>query len=471
MRMFVIAIVLLSCSLGIPATQKVPTKHARGRVIRDPAKLKALKAHSALLHGHKLKALPKATAASFDCRTLGWAPPVLNQGQCGSCWDFSGCETATSAFLKAGWPGFSTTDITTTLSPQFVLDCGQNGGCNGDDNTTVLTQCKSTGLPTTASYGAYQGQAGQCKSTSGMTLYKIQDFIFLDPNSSGVGDTQKIKDGMVAYGCVGCAVAAGNGSFWNDGAGTDVGTDTSIDHDILLVGWDDNHDNGDGSKGAWIMQNSWDVSWGSMKGCAWVKYGADSIGTEPVVAVAPTSPTPSPSAPVITSPLTASGSIGSPFAYTITATNNPTSWDAKNLPAGLTYVANTPNVTGTPTVAGIFPIIICAANAAGQVGQATLNITISSGPSPVSNVTIQININGTPTNVTLTNDEVQSVLNQSGAISINRDMKLGSLIDAFDKCRKEPNMQNELRDLRDSINRLYKALGSDKEPPLSKKGP
>ena len=42
-----------------------------------------------------------------------------------------------------------------------------------------------------------------------------------------------------------------------------------------------------------------------------------------------------PPPPVITSALTASGTYGQPFSYTITATNQPDDFDALSLPAGL----------------------------------------------------------------------------------------------------------------------------------------
>jgi len=37
--------------------------------------------------------------------------------------------------------------------------------------------------------------------------------------------------------------------------------------------------------------------------------------------------------PVITSPTSASGTVGSPFSYQITATSNPTSFGASGLPS------------------------------------------------------------------------------------------------------------------------------------------
>ncbi|MEL1247111.1 choice-of-anchor D domain-containing protein [Flavobacterium helocola] len=83
------------------------------------------------------------------------------------------------------------------------------------------------------------------------------------------------------------------------------------------------------------------------------------------------------SAPVITSSLTASGNQGSPFTYTITATNLPTSYNATGLPAGLSIDTVTGIISGTPTVTGSFNITITATNGIGSDNE-TLILTILS---------------------------------------------------------------------------------------------
>ena len=65
--------------------------------------------------------------------------------------------------------------------------------------------------------------------------------------------------------------------------------------------------------------------------------------------------------PAITSTLTVTGAMGTPFTYIITAVNNPTSFNATGLPAGL-VVTTTGVITGTPTVSGSFNIVISATN-------------------------------------------------------------------------------------------------------------
>jgi cathepsin L len=232
-------------------------------------------------HAARLRMLQGfATPPSFDSRTLGIIGPIKDQGQCGSCWDFSGTCVVEVAYNKAGIGGGADKMI---LSEEYTLSCTKNGGCNGDDNVTVLDWAKSTGLPLTADYGAYKAAPGKCAFTPNMTLYKIDDWGFADSNGgNGITPVQDIKNAIVAYGCVGCAVAAGSSwdTWSSDPNYVHTGTSTSIDHDVDLVAWDD----AKGRKGAWLMRNHWGTSWAN-GGYGWIEYGADSIGTEAVFAV------------------------------------------------------------------------------------------------------------------------------------------------------------------------------------------
>jgi hypothetical protein len=194
------------------------------------------------------------------------------------------CEIA---YNKAGVGGGEAKFV---LSEEYSLDCGQNGGCAGDDNTTVLAWAKATGLPLTADYGPYAaggGTPGSCAYKSSMTLYKISDWGFADSNGGqGVTPVADIKKAIMNYGCVGAAIAADDAfEVWGDpqnnpsmdnpfkGSGS-----TTIDHDIILVGWNDSRD------GSWILRNSWGTGWG-VGGYMAISYGANLVGTESVFAV------------------------------------------------------------------------------------------------------------------------------------------------------------------------------------------
>lgn len=80
--------------------------------------------------------------------------------------------------------------------------------------------------------------------------------------------------------------------------------------------------------------------------------------------------------PVITSATTATGTVNTPFAYQITASNVPTSFGASGLPAGLTVNSLTGAITGTPTAAGTSSATLTASNGAGTAS-ASLAITIN----------------------------------------------------------------------------------------------
>jgi LruC domain-containing protein len=91
-------------------------------------------------------------------------------------------------------------------------------------------------------------------------------------------------------------------------------------------------------------------------------------------------------APEITSPLTASGTAGTPFDdYTLTSTGTAhVDLNATNLPAGLTYDAVTHKITGTPSQPGITHVILTAHNDFGDdLEDLIITIAQGAGTAPV----------------------------------------------------------------------------------------
>ena len=260
-----------------------------------------LQSLSARHHGHQLKALRALLSnppSTWDSRTKNWIGPIKDQSQCGSCWDFSGTCVVEVAYYKAGvFPN----DGSKALSEEYTLSCGHNGGCNGDDNTTVLQWAKQTGLPLSSDYGPYTASEGRCNFKTSMALYKVDDWGFA--NSSGdtgqsVTPVADIKLSIMTNGCVGAAIAADD-SFMNVSAGQvfDKTTSDSIDHDIALVGWNDTATKTmvvmslpgapmlphsvTASNGWWWLRNSWGTSWCEQGYCR-IGWGINLVGTESV---------------------------------------------------------------------------------------------------------------------------------------------------------------------------------------------
>jgi len=87
--------------------------------------------------------------------------------------------------------------------------------------------------------------------------------------------------------------------------------------------------------------------------------------------------------PIVNSALTGTGTVGQSFSYTITGTSTPTAFAATGLPTGLTVNTATGIISGAPTQAGSFAVIIAASNSGGSSG-AGLALTIAKGTATVS---------------------------------------------------------------------------------------
>ena len=83
--------------------------------------------------------------------------------------------------------------------------------------------------------------------------------------------------------------------------------------------------------------------------------------------------------PVITSSLNASGTSGSAFSYSITTTNNPTSFSASGLPSGLSIDTATGVISGRFTSAGSYSCTISAINSSGADTK-TLILAVAGAP-------------------------------------------------------------------------------------------
>jgi hypothetical protein len=83
-----------------------------------------------------------------------------------------------------------------------------------------------------------------------------------------------------------------------------------------------------------------------------------------------------PSAPLITSTLTATGTVAAGFNYQIAATNYPTGFFVIGLPPGLSFDPALGRIFGMPWVSGNFNVTL-RANNSGGTGTATLVLTIN----------------------------------------------------------------------------------------------
>jgi len=150
---------------------------------------------------------------------------------------------------------------------------------------------------------------------------------------------------------------------------------------------------------------------------------------------------PSALAPVVTSPGTASGNVGSPFSYQIDATNPPlVTRDAVNLPPGLVVNPFTGLITGTPTAVGTTVAGLVATNGVGAGPIRDLSIVIGpslsapvvSGAMTVSaqvgvSFSYSITASGTPTSYEITGAPAWMLLNSATGVVAGTPTAPGSI--------------------------------------------
>jgi C1A family cysteine protease len=206
---------------------------------------------------------------SFDWRDLHVLPPVKSQGGCGSCWAF-----ATVGPLECNIKILD--GITEDLSEQWLVSCNSDGwSCAGgwfahDYHQWKTDPCDSSGavLEEDFPYEAWNAPCG-CPYPH---PYHIESWAFIG-TSYGTPTVSQIKQAIMEYGPVSVTVYV-NGAFQVYNGGVFNGcSEGSINHAVVLVGWDDNQ----GPSGVWFMRNSWGTGWGE-GGYMRIPYGCSNIG-------------------------------------------------------------------------------------------------------------------------------------------------------------------------------------------------
>jgi C1A family cysteine protease len=202
------------------------------------------------------------TESLFDWRVFDGVTPAKDQGGCGSCWDFGATGAFESAYLLA-------TGIIPDFSEQAVLSCNeQHQGCGGGWSSTVYDHFISFGA-VDESCMPYQANdqipctEDQCDIIANVMSYRdIPD------------DVDAIKNALM-QGPVSTTFTVYDDFFGYTGGCYEHPGGESINHLVLIVGWDDRMCDGEG---AWIVKNSWGRGWG-LDGFFYIKYNSASFGS------------------------------------------------------------------------------------------------------------------------------------------------------------------------------------------------
>jgi hypothetical protein len=210
-------------------------------------------------------AVSAALPDAYDWRQHEGTTPAKNQGGCGSCWAFAAVGQLESHVRIFDSRIFD-------LSEQAVIDCNTWGAdCGGGWMPAAYEVFAGYGAVLEECSPYYASDGHPCTQESCGPVAWITD-----PGYVSIPNTvEQIKQTIYDTGPVVTAFFAhDNFSGYTSGCYDDDYYDPP-NHAMLIVGWDDFACGGDG---AWIVKNSWGVSWG-VDGYGYIKYGVCSIGS------------------------------------------------------------------------------------------------------------------------------------------------------------------------------------------------
>ena len=275
-------------------------------------------------HSFAMASRSAALPRSYDARAAEAVSAVKNQGSWGTCWSFSAVATAESAYKRLYG---SEANLSELQLVKFFYEgdnvTGPDGGLEGDKITALEKEPVQRGgnsYFTTFAMARWTGIADEATDTSLVYPYNTsstndlpsieEQYAYADAlhlkNAYWINieDQNSIKKAIMDYGTVGVSyyqesiyssdyftyymkTAGGDSTYQYDGPAVYYNpNNTSTNHAVAIVGWDDDFDRNNfqhtpayasGSaglpqqNGAWLIKNSWGTSV-SDGGFFWISY-------------------------------------------------------------------------------------------------------------------------------------------------------------------------------------------------------
>ena len=247
--------------------------------------------------------------ATYDSRTYNIITPVKYQENTNWCWAYSAASAIETAMIKANIQTIDSADISEASLAYYMYNRNSNnlrdplGLMVGDvityqdssddftqygGNTYLLSQFLTTnmGVKNESYYTREQAQAGTLPD---LTKAYTEQACVLKNAIYPANDKESIKSAIQSYGSVCAAIYWDDWYFNYDTSAFCYPYDDGTNHEITLIGWDDNYsyinfpeDSGVTTNGAWIAKNSWDTYWGN-EGYFYISY--EDISLSPNVAL------------------------------------------------------------------------------------------------------------------------------------------------------------------------------------------
>ncbi len=225
----------------------------------------------------RLEALP----TTYDLRAYGLVTSVKNQGNCGSCWTFGNLASFEgrilfNLFKRKGiyrYKDYSEQNMKECKSCCLWHGCAGGNAYIASNYLSYLAARKDADDP-------YVAAPCTCDPSPPKRRVAKNWFMVCNGCADTTAEIVAIKKAIYTKGVVVTALYMvglsdphfeGNILVWPS-------CPYSINHQVAIVGWDDNMPYSGGS-GCWIVKNSWGNSWGD-SGYFYVAYGSASLGYE-----------------------------------------------------------------------------------------------------------------------------------------------------------------------------------------------
>jgi hypothetical protein len=246
-----------------------PQAHAKG-LVRTPESRHFLETAPRVSFANRSETIP----GNYSMR--GLAGPVEDQGQCGSCWDFSLTSALRGTWMMGGKdPG--------RLSFNYLLNCDKvDLGCDGGDFPAAANFIDPLGDPAYGSDGEYTATDGACTPAKAVASAAQYHLLGKDGGVNPTGTTPSFADIAYVVGVLHRPVSIDvavdmtweyyGGGVYNGCSDEDA---RDINHMVTIEGYDceaavdangnckfDANGNLPAGVGTWLIRNSWGTSWG-----------------------------------------------------------------------------------------------------------------------------------------------------------------------------------------------------------------
>ena len=228
--------------------------------------------------------------AAFNWHKPGFVYPPRSQviehgASCGSCWAFAATAAYESSYLIENATRSNASPLAVEASEQRLLNCTPDSSCmlGHIARTFDLLVLQGTTNRNDQRYLASKLPCLPPDLPTDKIQYHAVAWGPILQDSSEVAPPARIKDVLCTFGPVTSRIMANDNLKIHSGSAAFHEVDpvkvTDNDaHHLVIVGWDDSK----GTKGAWLVKNSWGDKWGmfqeGMPGYAWIEYGANLIG-------------------------------------------------------------------------------------------------------------------------------------------------------------------------------------------------